>query len=199
MSTATIKVKPRLRWEFRVLPMIVVLGVTVLAMLPMLQALLNGGESLLAQLARWTRSHFFRQVTGFVALGLILLEVGYALVKRNKVHVPGDRARWRVLHILVGAGLLPLIVVHTGGRWGSNLNGLLLTSLVGTVLVGVGGKLGEALKLRHAGRRQDRGERLDGSRNHRRPFRATWLLAHTVFVSLLLALVAFHVWSVYYF
>ncbi|HEX4953303.1 MAG TPA: hypothetical protein VF017_07910 [Thermoanaerobaculia bacterium] len=199
MGTATIKIKPRVRWEFRVLPMIVLLVVTILAVASLLPTLTNGGESLLAQLARWTKSHLFRQITGFVALGLILLELAYALVKRNKVRLPGDRARWRVVHILVGATLLPLIVVHTGGRWGHNLNGLLLTSLVGTVLVGVGGKLGEALKLRQAERRHDRKEKLDSSRNSRRPFHATWLQAHTVLVGLLLALVAFHVFSVYYF
>ena len=98
------------------------------------------------------------------------------------------------MHILIGATLIPLVGIHTGGRWGVNLNGLLLACLVGTIVIGVTGKIGEAWRLHRV-------ERLGPSAGHGKgsAFHANWLRVHVALVSIFTALLAFHIFSVYYF
>lgn len=187
------------RWEFRVGPLVLLLSLTLVAVAPLVVSL-AGGVPLRQQiewLGQWLANHRFREITGFVGLGLIGFEVLYSLRKRSRVPLPGHRNGWRSMHILLGSAMIPLIVVHTGGRWGNNLNGLLLTTLVGTILIGLVGKLAEAFKVRrraaHPAPAQPGGAR-QGLSLH-----TSWLSVHTVLVAALVALLGFHVFSVYYY
>jgi anaerobic selenocysteine-containing dehydrogenase len=63
--------------------------------------------------------------------------------KRTGVRL-GAYPKWRSLHVLVGVALLILVVIHTGGRWGVNLNGWLLMAFMLTTFTALVGKLLEA-------------------------------------------------------
>jgi nitrite reductase (NADH) large subunit len=197
MATATVKSK--IRWEFRLAPLVGMAVLTLIAALPLLKVGLVGGEALwekLGRLGRLAENHLFREITGFALLALILVEVLYSIRKRTQVRLPGDRTQWRSVHMMLGATLIPLVVIHTGGRWGMNLNAWLLTSLFAVVLIGVAGKIGEAVRLRRAVQRAGQGAAAVKASG---PYHAAWLWLHTVAVAALVVLLAFHILSVYYF
>ena len=76
----------------------------------------------------------------------------------------------------------------------SNLNGSLLISMMLVVLIGVAGKLIEAIHLQkanHAAREEHSGRRA--------PLHNLWLRLHMLAAAVLVALLAFHILSVYYF
>jgi hypothetical protein len=130
----------------------------------------------------------------------------------------GAYPKWRSLHVLVGVALLILVVIHTGGRWGVNLNGWLLMAFMLTTFTALVGKLLEARAAAGRGAPAGaarpfsvlaplRGER--GSVGAAAPaprrglsvlvLRRAWLSTHVVVVVALLVLLGFHVLSVYYF
>lgn len=196
------------RWEFRVAPLALLLSLTLIAITPLVLSLAGGVP--LRQQIEWFGELFttnlFRQITGYVALGLIAFEILYSLRKRGRVPLPGAKNGWRSMHILIGSALVPLIVIHTGGRWGDNLNGLLLSAMVGTILVGLVGKLAEALTVRRRQAQSANGAAKtngngNGNGNSRHPFalHTSWLSVHTVLVAALVALLGFHIFSVYYY
>jgi hypothetical protein len=114
--------------------------------------------------------------------------------------------------MILGGSLLPLVVLHTGGRWGDNLNGWLLTALLGGVLVAAVGKLTEAVWVRRALRSAGNGSAFAAPKNGATGrngaaarnggfsrLHAVWLALHRLLVAALLVLLGWHVFSVYYF
>ncbi len=190
-----------LRWEFRVLPWLALLGVIVLALLPLSISLLGAlplSENI-RLLGKLSESHRFRELTGYGALALVAFEGLLILHKRGKLpFMPGNRISWRSAHIFVGASLIPLVVIHTGGRWGSNLNGALLLSLMAVVLIGVAGKLIEAIHLQRNVQSAKAEAGKEGGRR-RAPMHTYWLRLHMMLATVLVALLGFHIFSVYYF
>lgn len=189
-----------MRWEFRVRPLAILLAAVLLTGTPLLISL-AGGKPLRERfdiLERLISNHTFRVASGFIILTLVALEILYSLRKRSRISLPGSRNQWRAVHIVVGTAMVPLVVLHTGGKWGENLNGYLLASLVLTILVGLGGKLAEAFHLRHFV--QAPAGAGGATVPHRPALRhSSWLRLHTFLVTVLLIFVAFHVFSVYYF
>lgn len=135
--------------------------------------------------ALW-RDPLLKQITGFTLLGLSLIALLLSLRKRIKRLELGDFAWWRIVHTLLGVGVLVGLFAHTGFRLGENLNlalmsGFLLLSLSGALSAGV-----TALD-----------SRLDTLTVKR--LRNTANRLHLFIFWPLPALLAFHVLAVYYF
>jgi nitrite reductase (NADH) large subunit len=79
---------------------------------------------------------FYKQFSGYSLLGMTVLTLTMSLRKRMKAFSAGRFSAWRSLHVSVGAMAVLALLVHTGGRVGSNLNFLLLSTFVGLIAVG---------------------------------------------------------------
>lgn len=212
-----------MRWEARFRPQVVLSAVGVMLAIPLL-ASLAGAEFLRASVhgvGELMDSHRFREVSGYVGLTLIVFQNLLALRKRTPVPLKGSYSGWRGVHMLVGVALLLVVVIHTGGRWGVNLNGWLLGAFVGATFVALVGKLLEAcLVERQRWRRPARAPSRPWALAALEPvfarvwsrrgpggsvgspvtrLRTAWLGAHVLFVSALVVLLAFHIFSAYYF
>jgi nitrite reductase (NADH) large subunit len=82
------------------------------------------------------RDDFYKQLTGYSVLGLSVVALVMSLRKRIRRFSAGQFAAWRSLHVIVGALALVGLIVHTGGRIGSNLNFLLLFSFAALIALG---------------------------------------------------------------
>jgi nitrite reductase (NADH) large subunit len=133
------------------------------------------------------RDGVYRQISGFTLVGVALLASSLALRKRwRRVVAVGGFATWRVVHVLIGIATLVLLLVHTGGRLGQNLNAVLMTCFAAlNVLGGLSGAL-TAVEPKMG-------------RRYCRAWRAALVTAHVVAIWPLPVLIAFHVLSVYYF
>jgi len=131
------------------------------------------------------RESFWKQVSGFTVLGFTLLLAVMSLRKRVPKIKLGDFSLWRVAHAVLGALTLIGLTVHTGGRLGSNLNLLLMTTFLGVVALGA--VAGGVIALEH--RLGAQGARL----------RRTWLWTHILIAWPIPVLLAFHVLKSYYF
>ena len=176
-----------MRWENCWTTLQVLLAIGVLLAIPHLSSLL--GRELLrgtvTPLDELLGIHRYREVTGYVGLGLVLVALSIS-VRPGKVRLPFPRRSSRAVHIVVGLVLLLVILLHTGGKWGAHLNGLLLASLQLSIFIALTGKL---LENRH----MEKGTGGAGKA------RAVWLPAHLLAVVALLVFLAFHIFSVYYF
>lgn len=127
------------------------------------------------------RDGFWKQVSGFTLLGLVLLGSALSLRKRWARFQWGGFGYWRALHALLGALALVIVFVHTGLQAGAQLNGWLLADFLA---IGAWGAVA-AIATTHAG---------SGQRLRR------WLQrVHLWLAWPLPVLIGFHVLSVYYF
>lgn len=176
-----------MRWENRCTTLRTLLGLAVLLAVPHLSSLL-GNELLIPAvkpLDRLLAIHRYREVTGYLGLALVLAGLSVTL-RPGRVRLPFMRQKSRAVHIVVGLLLLLVVLLHTGGSWGANLNGFLLGSLQLAIFIALIGKLLENRRIesREAGIGR---------------LRAVWLPAHLMAVAALLVLLVFHIFSVYYF
>ncbi len=132
------------------------------------------------------RSSFLKQLSGFTLVGLALAGLLMSLRKRWNRFAKGDFGYWRAVHGVLGALALLALVAHTGLRFGSNLNFLLMTFFVAANFIGAaaGGMAG--MEQRFHG---------PAGAKYRRWF--TWL--HVGATWPLPVLIGFHILSVYYF
>lgn len=82
------------------------------------------------------RDGFYKQLSGYSLLGITILTLTMSLRKRMRTFSAGRFVAWRSLHVIVGALALIALLVHTGGRVGSNLNLLLSSAFAGLVVLG---------------------------------------------------------------
>jgi hypothetical protein len=234
------------RWDARLGPQVVLSGAGLLLALPLL-ASAAGREFLRARVELvddLVRNHRYRELTGYLALALVGFQLLLSARKRGALPLKGPYAGWRSAHLLVGVGLVLVIVAHTGGRSGANLNGLLLGAFLAVTFVGLAGKAAEAWlieRLTQIGRGRPaapapvlpasgpalidqaavltvpvgggaaaaleaRARMRSAGWGAGRPggapltrLRSVWLAAHVLIVCLMLVLLAYHVFSVYYF
>lgn len=132
------------------------------------------------------RNAFWKQVTGFTMLGLIVFSLSLTLRKRIRKIRFGEFGWWRFMH--AGLGLLSLLVLvtHTGFSLGKNLNFILMLNFL--VLGAWGGLAGLVTSLEH---------RFSGYAGRR--IRQSWTWLHIAFFWPLPALITFHIISVYWF
>lgn len=77
------------------------------------------------------RDSFWKQVTGYVLLGVATLALLLPLRKRVKRLAFGNYGMWRTIHSVIGIMTLVGLLVHTGMRMGSNFNLLLAITFLG--------------------------------------------------------------------
>lgn len=135
---------------------------------------------------RLWRDSFYKQVSGFTLLGMAVVLALLGLRKRVPLLKQlGQYSVWRAIHIVFGVAVLVALVVHSGGRMGSNLNLWLSVSMAGAALAGTLASLGIA-------------------RNHQtvhplRAWRGTATWAHILFLWPLPVLLGFHVLTSYWY
>ncbi|HVJ91872.1 MAG TPA: hypothetical protein VM580_18860 [Labilithrix sp.] len=180
----------------------VLLLATVAALLAPFLAELFGIHLWPGRLQTALEPHFLRQVSGFVGLGLIAIQV--ALAARKRLGKPSARHMtvWKRVHQLTGLPLLLVILAHTGARVGTNLNVLLLASLVAMMLVAQFGHIFKATvaTLAWAASAKPKLRELNESANGETgDVHKTGLLVHVAFAVTVTSLLAVHVFCVYYF
>jgi nitrite reductase (NADH) large subunit len=147
---------------------------------------INSVESTLYQLGNLWRDGLFKQVSGFVLLGLSLLGLILSMRKRWKRFTLASFGSWRAFHAVLGVIALFTLVLHTGLYFGENLNAWLLADFL---LIGVFGALAgyaAVSEQRHSGYFNKRLRR--------------WANRLHLFISWPLpVLLGFHIVSVYYF
>ena len=144
-----------------------------------------------AELAwRWDviwRDSVWKQATGYTALGAMALLAVIGLRKRwPRLAALWDFAGWRVVHGLLGALLVAVMWVHTGGRLGVRLDALMSAMAVLAILSGA------AIAL-VVSRQQD----LPPARVRRLQRGATWV--HILALWPLPVLLGVHILKAYYF
>lgn len=176
-----------MRWENRRATLWTLLAFAAVLALPHLSALL--GRELLRPLVepldRLLAIHRYREVTGYLGLALVLVALSVS-PRTGRVRLASVRQKSRAVHIVIGVLLLLIVLLHTGGTWGKNLNGLLLASVQLAIFIALIGKLLE-------NRRIESGAGQIGS------LRKVWLSAHLAAVAGFLVFLVFHVLSVFYF
>ncbi len=133
----------------------------------------------------WTDS-LFKQISGFTLLGLSVFTAVLSLRKRVKGFSFGDFSAWRVIHVVLGVVTLLVLTLHSGFRFGENLNFFLMLCFSGLLLIGAG--FGGVLALEH---------RLRPALS--RKLRTAGLWMHILLFWPVPALLGFHVLKTYYF
>jgi nitrite reductase (NADH) large subunit len=87
----------------------------------------------------------WKQASGYTLLALSLV-AGLLSLRKRALRL-WEFATWRVVHVIVGAGTLLVLFLHTGFRLGSNLNMWLMISFLGVSFAG--GAAGLATALEH--------------------------------------------------
>ncbi|MEM7138475.1 MAG: FAD-dependent oxidoreductase [Myxococcota bacterium] len=96
--------------------------------------------------ALW-RNKTLRQVTGFTLAGLCAISLVLSLRKRLPRFQLGHYRAWRLFHSTLGVATLAAVGVHTGFRFGSNLNFWLMVTFI--VLAALGGLTAIAAAFEH--------------------------------------------------
>lgn len=135
---------------------------------------------------RLWRDSFYKQVSGFTLLGMAVVLAVLGLRKRLPVlRRVGEYSLWRAIHIVFGVAVLVALVVHSGGRMGSNLNLWLSMSMAGAALAGTVASLGIA--------------RSHQSAHPLRAWRRTATWAHILLLWPLPVLLGFHILTSYWY
>lgn len=82
------------------------------------------------------RDFTFKQASGYALVALVLLSLAISLRKRWRAAARGDTALWRIAHVGLAALAALLLLAHTGGRVGINLNLALSASFLVALLLG---------------------------------------------------------------
>ncbi len=209
---------PRAEWQLIALPALLacILGLAA----PALGSL--AGHDLIAnhtpRLAALLDQRGVRLTTGWIALAAVAFLCLHGARARSSVSLGLSYPAWMALHYGTGLAFLAIVLLHTGGHWGWNLNGWLSLAAIGSVLVGVTGKLAEMLLMsrivlqrtgvsreRRSGRERRTTSRVRGPDRRVAPtpllyrFRVGWTGVHLVIAALLVVTLGFHVLSVWYF
>lgn len=144
-------------------------------------------DSIVYQLDRFWADSLAKQVTGYSLLGVCLLALAISARKRLPRFRFGSFAKWRVFHAGVGLSSLLLLFVHTGFRFGGDLNTWLMGVFVGLNLLGSAAGIAAGMEVRGGPR----------SAMLARRMRPGLVVAHYVFFWPLPVLVGFHIAAAY--
>ncbi|MEM9163396.1 MAG: hypothetical protein AAGC54_10040 [Cyanobacteria bacterium P01_F01_bin.4] len=160
------------------------------------------------ELHHYLRGEYYKQITGYVALSFVVLEMVLTLRKRSrgwiiKVKIPGSVILWRSLHIFTGVGLLAVVLVHTLGSNGLNYNGIFLWVFFAVTLSALVGVVAETGVLESSRKFFSLGtgkpESGIGKGTLIRTMRAIWLPTHIFLVSVFTVMLGGHIFLAYYF
>jgi len=166
-------------------------------------------------LHQFLRGEWYKQVSGFVSLALVGVEMALTLRKRSrgwsfwpkKLTMPGSVIFWRVIHVFVGMGLVFTVLVHTVGATGINFNALFLWIFFGVTLSALVGVVAETGILESPRKVFSIGKEkiIDGKAvgigkgTLIRNMRAVWLPSHIFLVSVFTLMLSIHIFLVYYY
>jgi nitrite reductase (NADH) large subunit len=89
---------------------------------------------------RWDaiwRDSLYKQISGYTALAVMAMLAVIGLRKRwPKLAQLFEFSGWRVVHVMAGVLLIVVMVAHTGGRLGANLDRVMTLMAVAAVLSG---------------------------------------------------------------
>ncbi|NER23162.1 MAG: hypothetical protein F6J96_21170 [Symploca sp. SIO1C2] len=159
------------------------------------------------------QENLYKQITGYVSLFFVLLEMILVARKRGngwkiKVKVPGSLTFWRSLHIIVGIVLLATTLIHTVGSQGLNFNAIFLWVFFGVVLSALVGAVAEVGILESPQRVFSlAGMKADGLNQKKlipkgvliRNLRLIWLNTHIFLVSAFFVMLIIHIIIAYYY
>ncbi|MBT9315128.1 hypothetical protein [Leptothoe spongobia] len=159
------------------------------------------------ELHQFIRGEVYKQVTGYVALSFVVLEMLLSLRKRGrkwlgKFKLPGSVILWRSLHIFLGVGLLAVVAIHTIGATGLNFNAVFLWIFFAVTLSALVGVVAETGVLESPRKIFS----LPGNKDIAvtkgpliRNMRAIWLPTHIFLVSVFILMLGVHVFLAYYY
>lgn len=152
-------------------------------------------------LAAMAKSALARNVSGFAGLALIAVQLSFTARRRMRRLSDGTRSRWLQLHKVTGPLLLLIVVVHTGGRSGSNSNALLWVGICAMLALAQGGHVFKAyVRLRALSLATPGAAALDRVTNTETGWvHVAGYQLHVVFAVVITLLLCAHVFSVYYF
>lgn len=174
-------------------PLLIVSLVALIA--GVIQVLMPGvsmSDSVESQRYQWEslwRNKFYKQLTGYILLGISAVGLLLSLRKRWNWFSFGNFRYWRVFHGLFGMVSLIVLFAHTGFHFGHNLNFVLMFVFVVLNLIGAIAGMVAALESRGKGKWSE----------YARKFRPVLTYMHIVFFWPLPVLIAFHIMSVYFY
>jgi hypothetical protein len=134
-------------WETRVHWQLLCLVAIGLCSAPLLAAQL-GLPLRLERLNAWLASREARELTGYASGGIVLFQASLGVAKRalrgQALHI------WRSAHQVVPIALLFVVLLHTRGNVGINLNRWLITALLAQIYLVQAGHLMKAIVAEHA-------------------------------------------------
>ena len=150
-------------------------------------AMADSVESSWYQFDKFWRNNFLKQVTGYSLMGIFLLGLLLSLRKHIRWFRIGHFARWRAFHAIFGLTSLVALFVHTGFRFGHNLNFWLMATFVALNLLGAIAGVASAIESRGTSE----------AALFARRIRPSLTYAHLVLFWPLPILLTFHILSVY--
>lgn len=132
------------------------------------------------------RNNLYKQISGYSLLVCSVLALLLSLRKRINSFQWLDFGTWRITHVSMGLLALIILLIHTGLRFGENLNFYLMLSFSGLIVPG--SLAGAVISLEHK-----------ISPGMARKLRARFLWLHTVLFWPLPVLLGFHILQTYYF
>jgi hypothetical protein len=186
-------------WERRVGWQLICLAALCFCALPLIVAEL--GLELRPPLDRfhpWLMSRAARETTGLVAGGIVLFQLSLGVGRQ----LASGRAVlfhwWRAAHQVLPIALVFVLLLHTRGRAGVNLNRWLITVFLLQVFLVQAGHLMKAFVAAYGTHRLL--AKLDRSANDRDGFmHRLGLQLHVLLAITVAVLLSFHVFAVYYF
>lgn len=152
------------------------------------------------------RGELYKQISGFIALFFVLLEMLLTLRKRSrgwplKLKLPGSVILWRTLHVFTGVALLGVVLVHTMGATGINFNAVFLWVFFAVTLSALVGVVAETGVLESARKvfSLPVGKIEMGKGTLIKSMRAIWLPTHIFLVSVFSIMLGLHVFLAYYY
>jgi len=196
-TTNNIAAHQLIGWETRVHWQLLCLVAIGLCSAPLLAAQLGLPLRLPAErINAWLASREARELTGYASGGIVLFQASLGMAKR---FLHGQALHfWRSAHQVVPIGLLFVILLHTRGHVGVNLNRWLITALLAQVYLVQAGHLMKAIVAEHA-TAMGFGW-LDRTANHRDGLvHRLGLSVHVLLAVVVVILLTTHLVSVYYF
>ncbi|MBE7384318.1 MAG: hypothetical protein F6J95_023250 [Leptolyngbya sp. SIO1E4] len=157
-------------------------------------------------LHQFLRGEWYKQGTGYVGLGFVLLEGMLTARKRSRswigqLKIPGSMLLWRSIHIFSGVALVGVVLIHTIGANGLNFNALFLWVFFATTLTALVGVVAETGILEST--RSRFGQLPGGAVLTKGPLirglRSIWLASHIFFVCVFAVMLVFHIILAYYY
>ena len=81
-------------------------------------------------------NNLWKQVSGFTLLGITAIGLLVSIRKRWRKFRLGHYNYWRLMHVVLGALLLSILIIHTGFHFGERVNLILMLSFLGIAFSG---------------------------------------------------------------